>query len=67
MLLADAATNSLSPIFLVVVIVAALAIRAYCKRVASVMIHEFVKETPTIFENMASAVAVQTNGLAAVL
>jgi len=34
---------------------------------ASVMIHEFVKETPTIFENMASAVAVQTNGLAAVL
>jgi multidrug efflux pump subunit AcrB len=33
----------------------------------SVMIHEFVKETPTIFENMASAVAVQTNGLAAVL
>ncbi|MBC5802920.1 MAG: hypothetical protein GIX03_07950, partial [Candidatus Eremiobacteraeota bacterium] len=35
MLLADAATNSLSPIFLVVVIIAALAIRAYCKRVAS--------------------------------
>ncbi len=34
---------------------------------SSVMIHEFVKETPTIFENMASAVAVQTNGLAAVL
>ncbi len=37
------------------------------RRLSSVMIHEFVKERPTIFENMASAVAVQTNGLAAVL